>query len=219
MHFLLVTIELVREVSKDGERVGEILKSLPGEVLERGVLSRCLISAVKNDNSVNIGKLVVKGARDYHQCLELATKEKKPKARAMLMLIIAASTGDVTIVQHLYGETVEDSSLCKDWFLDEDFGEVQQIVQNGVVSTVVAIEIARRCGNPHVREALVLKTDVEEEEGVVSWHGLRLLRIEESWLEKISWVKTLRLARNGLRVLSDNMGNNLRQASCMMYND
>jgi len=207
-------LELVREVSRDGDRVGEILKSLSGRALEKEVLSKCLVSAVRNDNSVNIGKLVVKGAKDFHQCLEIAIKAKKLKARAMLMLIIAAATGDIMIVQHLYGETVEDSSLCKDWFLDDNFREVQKIVQNGDVSTVVAIEMARRYGNPLVREALVLKTDVQEEEGVVLWHGLRLLRVEESWLEKISWVKTLRLARNGLRVLPDNVGNYLKQASC-----
>ena len=203
--------ELIREVSRDGERVTEILKSLSSDVLERDVLNKCLISAVKNDNSVNIGKLVIKGAKDIQFCLEAATKEKKLKARAMLLLIIAASTGDTTIIQHLYGETVEDINHCKDWFLDDDFKEVQKIVQTGTVSTVVAIEMARRCGNSHVREALILKTDVREKEGTVSWHGLRLLRLEDSWLEKITWVKSLRLHRNGLKVLPENIGHYLRQ--------
>ncbi len=203
----------MREVKNDGDKVAELLKNLSCDVLDKGLLNKCLICAVKNDSSVNVGKLVIKGAKDLQSCLEIATKEKKLKARAMLLLILAATSGDKTIVQRLFGEPVEDRNSFSDWFLDDDFKDVQRIVQSGSVSTVVAIEMARRHGNPHVREALILKTDVRATEGSVSWHGLRLLKVDEALLEKISWVKTLRLARNGLKVLPDNIGHFLTQAS------
>ena len=79
------------------------------------------------------------------------------------------------------------------------------------MSTVVPIEIARRHNNNAVREELLLHTDVNQEEGSVYWHGLRLLNIDLSWIRKIHWVKRLRLARNGLRSIPDEIGEYLRQ--------
>ncbi len=81
----------------------------------------------------------------------------------------------------------------------------------GNVSTVVPIEIARRANNGAVREELLLRTDVNQEEGSVYWHGLRLTNLDLSWFEKISWVKKLRLARNGLKSIPKEIGGYLRQ--------
>ena len=103
-----------------------------------------------------------------------------------------------------------------DYFLqpmanDDDFSEVQKAVISGRVSTVVPIEIARRHQNPIVREELLLRTDVNQEEGSVYWHGLRLLVLDLSWIRKIHWVKRLRLARNGFRSIPNEIGGYLKQ--------
>ena len=82
---------------------------------------------------------------------------------------------------------------------------------SGNVSTVVPIEIARRAQNNDIREELLLHTDVNQEKGSVYWHGLRLLHLDISWVRKIHWVKYLRLARNGLRVIPNELGNYLKQ--------
>ena len=95
--------------------------------------------------------------------------------------------------------------------LDDDFAEVQKAVISGRVSTVVPIEIARRNQNPIVREELLLRTDVNQEEGSVYWHGLRLLVLDLSWIRKIHWVKRLRLARNGFRSIPNEIGGYLKQ--------
>ena len=94
---------------------------------------------------------------------------------------------------------------------DDDFSEVQKAVISGRVSTVVPIEIARRHQNPIVREELLLRTDVNQEEGSVYWHGLRLLVLDLSWIRKIHWVKRLRLARNGFRSIPNEIGGYLKQ--------
>ena len=94
---------------------------------------------------------------------------------------------------------------------DDDFSEVQKAVISGRVSTVVPIEIARRHQNPIVREELLLRTDVNQEEGSVYWHGLRLLVLDLSWIRKIHWVKRLRLARNGFRAIPNEIGGYLKQ--------
>ena len=86
----------------------------------------------------------------------------------------------------------------------------------GNVSTVVPIEIARRANNDAVREELLLRTDVNQEEGSVYWHGLRLLNLDLSWIRKIHWVKRLRLARNGFKTIPNEIGGYLRQV-CIYY--
>ena len=91
------------------------------------------------------------------------------------------------------------------------FSDVQEAVLSGKVSTVVPIEIARRNQHVQIREELLLKTDVNQEEGYVYWHGLRLLNLEVPWLRRINWVKRLRLARNGFKTLPNAMGNYLKQ--------
>lgn len=168
------------------------------------------MAATRNDNHFNIGKLVVKGANNLENCLEFAQKENKPHARAMLLLIKAAFTGNKAIVQKLFGETMDKPDNSKE-FYDTGFPDVQKAVLSGKVSTVVPIEIARRHGHLQVREELLLKTDVNQEEGYVYWHGLRLLQLEVPWLRRINWVKRLRLARNGFKNLPNDMGNYLKQ--------
>ncbi len=208
-YFVLYT-ELIHEVEVDGERVTEILKN-NSEYLENDCLNQCLIAATKNDNQLNIGKLVIKGAKNLDECLALAVQEDKPHTRAILLLIKAAFTGNRVIVQKLFGETVDKAENVRDQFSDPGFEEVQKAVLSGKVSTIVPIEIARRNGNFQVREEILLKTDVNQEEGYVYWHGLRLLQLEVSWLRRIFWVKRLRLARNGFKILPNDMEIYLKQ--------
>ena len=95
------------------------------------------MAATQNDNHFNIGKLVVKGAKNLEECLEYSQRNNKPHARAMLMLIKAASTGNKAIVQKLFAETVDKADNSRD-FNDAGFSDVQKAVLSGKVSTVVA---------------------------------------------------------------------------------
>ena len=95
--------------------------------------------------------------------------------------------------------------------MDEDFAEVREAVISGHVSTVVPIEIARRNQNPIVHEELLLRTEINQEEGSVDWHGLRLLVVDLSWIRKIHWVKRLHLARNGFQSIPNEIGGYLKQ--------
>ena len=201
--------EIIKEVENNGDKLTELLKN-GADNLEAGCLDRALKAAVKNDNHLNVGKLVVKGARELKECLQYAKDEKKPQARAMLLLIIAAQTGDKAIVQKLFGEPAPGLTNKQD-YEDDGFGDVQKAVLSGNISTVVPIEIARRNGQNQVREELLLKTDVNQEEGYVYWHGLRLLQLDIAWLRKIAWVKKLRLARNGFKGLPPEMATYLKQ--------
>ena len=198
---------MINEVEKDGNGLNDLLRGNPD--LESDCLSRALTAAVKKGNHFNVGKLVIKGATNIDEALELSKQLRQHAARAMLLLVKAASTNDHNLVLKLFGET--GGSSPKVDCSDEGFAEVQKVVMSGKVSTVVPIEIAHRNNHPGMREDLLLRTDVNPKEGTVHWHGLRLLTLDLAWLRKIQWVKRLRLARNGFKSLPNEMGAYLRQ--------
>lgn len=184
------------------------------EDLEKDCLERALTAAVTTGNHFNVGKLIVKGATNIDDALRQAVQTKKYHATAMLLLVIAAMKGNRQLVLKLFVESSVAVPLPEGVTIsDEDMKEVQKAVTSGQVSTVVPIEIARRKGQNSVREELLLRTDVKQDEGTVYWHGLRLLNIELSWIRKIHWVKRLRLARNGFRFIPSEMGQYLKHVS------
>ena len=200
--------EIIKEVETNGNKLTELLR-FNTDQLEPNCLNRALVAAVSNDNHFNVGTLSVKGANNVEECLRKSRDDHKPHARAMLLLVKAAMEGNCSLVLKLFGELVP--GIDTQDYQDDGFQDVQKAAHNGEISTVVPIEIARRNGHTQVREELLLKTDVNMEEGYVYWHGLRLLVLDVSWLRKIYWVKRLRLARNGFRQLPNEMGMYLKQ--------
>ena len=205
---VIFSLEILKVVEMNGEGLTDLLR-VSSDQLDPGCLTRALLAAVRNDNHFNIGKLIVKGAANIEEALALSKELGKPHARAMLLMIKAAIEGDRNLILHLFEDLPPQDDESE--FKDESFQEVQKLVRTGKVSTVVAIEIARRNDHSSVREELLLKTDVQEEEGSVYWHGLRLRTVEVSWLQKIQWVRRLRLARNGLKVLPEDIGLYIKQ--------
>ena len=205
---------MIKEVEKDGNGLNELLRGNPD--LESDCLTRALIAAVKKGNHFNIGKLVIKGATNIDEALELSKQMRQHAARAMLLLVKAAMSNDRNLVLKLFGETGGGPPSTGLDCSDEGFAEVQKVVMTGKVSTVVPIEIAHRSNHPSMREELLLRTDVNQKEGTVYWHGLRLLSLDLGWLRKIQWVKRLRLARNGFKSLPNEMGVYLRQVSILI---
>ena len=193
----------------DGDNLTELLH-FNADQLEPHCLNVALMAAVTNDNHINVGKLILKGAHEIAEALKQSVEEKKPHARAMLLLVHAAMEGNRNLVLRLFGEPTSGADNCRE-YIDDTFPEVHKAMLSGKVSTVVPIEIARRHGHASVREELLLKTDVNEQEKSVHWHGLQLLVLDINWLCKIHWVQKLRLARNGFKSLPNEMGTYLKQ--------
>ena len=95
-------VEIIKEVEKNGENVTELLRVRPDE-LEKACLERALIAAVKNGNHFNVGKLVIKGATNVDDALQLSAELRKHEARAMLLLVKAAQLNDKDLVLKLFG--------------------------------------------------------------------------------------------------------------------
>lgn len=185
-------------------------------LFEPDCLERALLVATRKDSDYFIGLLIEKGARNLDECLTVAITERKPKARAVFLLIKAAKSGNVAIVRKLYKEQdlETDNERCSaaEWEGD-GFCDVQEAVLTGKVSTVVPIRIARRNGQAYVRELLLMKTNVSKEGCCVRWHGLQLLQLEVAWLKKIPWVRILILNNNGFRSLPNEIETYLKKVS------
>ena len=202
---------IIREVESNGDKVTELLRKATNTNTDSNMyLNRAMIAAAMNDNSLKVGELISHGATNISECLRYTKDTEKPHARAMLLLVKAAQTGDKAIVQRMFGERAPDLQNRHE-YEDDGFRQVQEAVLSGNISTVVPIEIARRYGHSHVREELLLKTKVNEEEGYVYWHDLRLMQLEIPWLKQIAWVKRFKLARNGFKTLPPEMATYLKQ--------
>ena len=78
--------------------------------MEANCLERALIAAVENGNHLNVGKLVVRGAQNIDEALELSARLKKHKARAILLLVKAAQLNDKDLVLKLFGASATSRS-------------------------------------------------------------------------------------------------------------
>lgn len=168
-------------------------------------LNRALLAAVRNNNHVIVGKLVLVGARNMEEALTVAREEHKHHSRGMLLLGKAAQENDIALLRKLFGEPSTEVG-SEELYDDSGFKEVQGIVSRGEVMTIVPMEIARKSGNAGLREELLVHTDVNKKEGAVKWHGLRLLSIEPTVMQRIPWVKKLKLSRNALQSLPATIG-------------
>ena len=120
----------------------------------------------------------------------------------------AAILGDRDLVLDLFSKSLGHANHAYQHFLNPD---VRKTVVNRQVSILAPMELARSNGHFLVREDLLMEIDINKSLGCVDWHELRLTNIEIPWLQKIAWVKRLRLDKNGLTMLPVNIGHYLKQ--------
>ena len=204
--------EIIKEVRTNGPKLNELLKT-PLNQLEDKCIDHALMAAVESGNYSSVGKLILCGASNIDKALEKSRRLRKHVVTAALLIIMAAMEDDKILILKLYGENVKgvDNKIP---LVDEDnIADLQRIICSYTIKTVVPIEIARRNKACKVRKELLLRTDVDKESGTVLWHNLRLTQLEISWLEKIQWVKRLKLARNEFTSLPPEMGTYLKQCT------
>ena len=206
------SVEIIKEVKVNGPNLNELLKT-PLNQLEENCVDHALIAAVESGNHSSVGKLILHGASNIDQALEASCRLRKHVVTAAFLIVKAAMENDRTLVLKLYGENVQGLDTKIPLAEEDDLTEIQNVVCNHTIKTVVPIEIARRSGASEVRAELLLRTDVDKESGTVLWYGLRLTQLEISWLQKIHWVKKLKLARNLFTFLPPEMGNYLKQCT------
>ena len=86
----------------NGDNLSELLR-IHSDQLEPNCLIQALTAAVSNDNHYNVGKLIMKGADKVKEALKQSVDEKKPHAKAMLLLVVAAmEVGTHTLCQHYF---------------------------------------------------------------------------------------------------------------------
>ena len=205
MHVILC-IAIIREICTNGERVMELLTTAKGS-LDPHFFKEALRVAIEMDSDVNIGYLALSGPVDIPECITFAENKGKPRARALLLLIMAAQTGDMDMLSKLRLKTVDKESFGD----DSKFPLIHSSLLLVNITPTVPIEIARKNGHFHVRDEIVMKTNLYSEEKLVHWSGMQLKELDVSWISRISWVERLKLDRNGLTVLSKEIGQYLQQ--------
>ena len=194
-----------------GPNLNELLKT-PLNLLEDNCINQALLAAVDSGSPSNAGKLILRGATNIDEALAKSRKVKQYAVTAALLIIKAAMENDKILVLKLYGENVNGDTKIP-LTEEDDLAELQAAVATNNIRTAVPIEISRRNNARTVREELLLRTDVDKDNGVVLWFGLHLTQLEISWLRKIYWVKKLRLACNKFSSLPPEMGSYLKQCT------
>jgi len=179
-------------VKTGDSNLNELLKT-PQNQLESDCINRALMTAVHCGSSSNVGKLILRGATNIEEALEESKRLQQHAVTATLLIIKAAHENDISLIRRVYGE---ETTTSKGDLMGLDFEQVNKAAKTSAVRTFVPIEIARRNSANSVREELLMKTEIQLDKGIVSWHGLRLLQLEISWLKRIEWVKVLRLSQN-----------------------
>ena len=177
-------------------------------------INSALLIAVQSGDPNGVSKLILYGATNVDTALAESHKLQEHAVTVTLLIIKASLVDDSILVLRLYGENVQGmkTNVC---LTDDDLNMLQANMCNNQshINTKVLIEISRRNNTSAVREELLLRTDVDNESGVVLWFGLRLTQLEISWLRKIYWVKKLRLAHNEFVSLPPEMGNYLQECT------
>ena len=203
-------IEIIREARINGPNLAELLKT-PLNQLEDDCLNNALLAAVESGSPINPMKLILRGATNVDEALAKSRNFKKHAVTAALLIIKAAVVNDRVLVMKLYGGNVRGPETKIPLTREDNLAELQAAVWSNGIKTVIPIEISRRNNASAVREELLLRTGVDKNNGTILWFGLRLIELEMSWLRKIFWVKTLKLARNEFTFLPPEMGNYLKQ--------
>jgi len=209
---LFFSIEVIKEVKTDGPNLDKLL-DVPLEYLEDNCLENALVAAVRCSTVSNVGKLILRGASCIEEALRESRRLQRHAVTAFLLIIKAAIENDRIFVLKLYGEDLQGVETKIQLTEDDDLSELQRFVCSEAIKTVIPIEMSRRFNTSAVREELLLKTNVNKENGTVDWSLLHLIQLEISWLQRIDWVKILSLSHNDFTFLPLEMGNYFKQCT------
>ena len=205
MHVILRTA-IIREICASGDRVMELLTNTKGS-LDPQFFKDAIRVAIEMDSDVNIGYLALCDQVDVPDYIKFAEDKRKPHAKAMLLLIMAAQAGDMDMLCKLRLKTVDKETFGN----DSKFPLIHSSLLLVNITPTVPIEIARKNGHFQVRNEIVMKTNVYADEKEVNWSGMQLKELDASWANRISWVERLKLCRNRLTVLQNEIGQYLQQ--------
>ena len=210
MHYLVITNSLTTaiihaiEKGHNFQKIEDLLKllvtkiSTHKQVQEPRFLNYALEVATKADNPHVIGVLVQYGAMIIESCIGVAKANERHDALTMLLLLLAAHTGNIN--KSVLRKVCEKQNSMFDFQMD-----------HYMCSMAAPLQIAHCSGHTDVRDKLLFVLGVYYTSGCVYWHGLQLQRLEIKWLRKITWVKDLILSKNRLKTLPVQMETYLQQ--------
>ena len=134
-------------------------------------MENALVAAVRCSTVSNVGKLILRGASCIEEALRESRRLQRHAVTAFLLIMKAAKEN---------GEDLQGLETKIQLTEDDDLSELQRFVCSETIKTVIPIEMSRRFDASAVREELLLKTNVNKENGTVDWSGLHLVKLEIS---------------------------------------
>ena len=204
---------IIRAIQINSPKLDHFLK-IPSSFLEPECLQQALLEAVRKNDPVCVGKLIIKGylMLDLKEAVCHAERAQSHAVHALLLMVATALDNDHQLALALLGQEVP-ASYQNPVVAKPAFAHLQDAVCRNASITAVPIEIARRSNSADVQRELLLNTGVSHETGNVTWHNLRLTELDVSWLKGIQWVQTLVLSNNNLLSFPANAGRYLKQAT------
>lgn len=99
-----VILEIVREVETNGNKLSELLRGLSLDDIENGCLENALLFAIRHNNHLNVGRLVMKGATNLDEGMKLSIDLKKHNAALMILLALIVKNNDKDLFVNLFDE-------------------------------------------------------------------------------------------------------------------
>ena len=106
-------LEIIKEAKTDRNSLKVSLRSVNKHELEPQCLERALIAAVKVGNHSSVGILIVKGAKNIDEALDISMEMNKPYVRAILLLVKCAQENDINLLYRLFNIPTEFIHVSK----------------------------------------------------------------------------------------------------------
>ena len=163
-------------------------------------IEKAMLAAIRNSNDDCVSLLVVAGARRLDCALELAIQLERIEVIATLLLFKAAITGDTASIRSLLSEPLETVGVP--WYMLK----VHEILSQKCIMLSYQIEVSIFEKKYEATKELLLNTGVNMGRQQVDWSEQNLTVLDPSWIYSIaSWVVSLKLVGNHLRMLSSEM--------------
>ena len=169
--------------------------------LEVSFLNQALEAATINDNHECIGKLIVMGATNIDECLELAMNKGIMMSAAVLLLLKGALIGEKTALYSIVNKFAypEFASLNVSDLTSMDVDKAKEAVLSGEISIKVPLNVTQQNGQHSIQRELLMMI-VSKEKGIANWSKLNLMNLDTQLCKAMGgWLRIFNISSNKLR--------------------
>jgi len=225
---LIFLIEIIKAAG-DGNNLDTLLR-IDRSKLTDDCYDKALKAAVEKCRHTNAEKLIVVGARNIDEAMELA---KQIDIKLMLIMVKTVLNNDHQLIMEIKNISKgnnqpskqsdeilshsEDADHARNPKYDIYSHEMVEYITNGKLRTRVPIKLAIMQNKvDKILDELLLLTNISIANGSVGWSNLSLTELDIKWISNLSQlmvIKQLNLSKNQLSVLPIRIASYLRKCT------